>query len=80
MVEELRARIAQMLGYFLDHLVGRKSKDLKVRGGHRWGDLKVRGGRRGGKLKDGRGRGGGGADAGLLSRPSFRTQEQRPKG
>ncbi|CAN0541172.1 unnamed protein product [Ectocarpus sp. 8 AP-2014] len=30
MVDELRARIAQMLGYFLDHLVGRKSKDLKV--------------------------------------------------
>lgn len=31
MVDELRARIAQMLGYFLDHLVGRKSKDLKAR-------------------------------------------------
>lgn len=31
MVDELRARIAQMLGYFLDHLVGRKSKNLKVR-------------------------------------------------
>ncbi|CAN0209662.1 unnamed protein product, partial [Pylaiella littoralis] len=30
MVDELRARIAQMLGYFLDHLVGRKSKGLKV--------------------------------------------------
>lgn len=30
MVDELRARIAQMLGYFLDHLVGKKSKGLKV--------------------------------------------------
>lgn len=30
MVDELRARIAEMLGYFLDHLVGKKSKDLKV--------------------------------------------------
>lgn len=30
MADELRARIAEMLGYFLDHLVGKKSKDLKV--------------------------------------------------
>eukprot|EP00903_Cladosiphon_okamuranus_P011191 g10560.t1 len=30
MADELRARIAQMLGYFLDHLVGKKSKGLKV--------------------------------------------------
>lgn len=31
MVDELRARTAEMLGYFLDHLVGKKSKDLKVK-------------------------------------------------
>lgn len=37
MVDELRARIAEMLGYFLDHLVGKKSKDLKARGA--WGEV-----------------------------------------
>lgn len=39
MVDELRGRIAQMLGYFLDHLVGRKSKDLKVCGVNAFGDF-----------------------------------------
>ena len=36
MVDELRARTAQMLGYFLDHLVGKKGKDLKARGRWSW--------------------------------------------
>lgn len=34
MVDELRDRTGEMLGYFLDHLVGKKSKDLKVGGRH----------------------------------------------